>query len=609
LRWLLVNRYLLMNVKQGQFYTKERQIGDLAIPRVVTFALLAAIVWVANFWHSASFGLYEDDWVRIPTIIGLSWEQIFHKVVFDTGFQGRPFHDGLIFLFSFLGIKLGGLPYAYAIGFAIVTINAWLFYLLLEKLYGDPIFAWTGSLTFCLFPADTTRDYLTHSLGIQPSLAFLLIAFHCYLSKFKQLSYLIVFLCLVSYEPLVTVFFVAPLFNRKWDAKLPKELIKHSLILIAVIVGAGILRKLVGENQISNFTPQSVMLLVLNPIFGSITSLAMLIYRPIETLFKLNGELVLFCLPAFLIFSYLLSNLKIKPLAQVFSLRTFDRAKRFSRIPNVLKPYAKPLITGASALVLAYPLAMTTFGFAMSGRTARVHVAAIVGTSILAACLCSVTLAVANKHGRKRLAIFGLAGLFALLVGFGLRVQQDYQLMWQHQRGFWTDVVRLCPDVTEGTVIFVEPTGLRDTRQPIPFRESRGVSDPKQIKGIEWELPHVMAHIYQFPAQWEWQPRAYRLQSNWQSKLAADGNLLHVSAAIDWITEPEMKREVASTNVIFLETTNGRLTRRTKPLVIGNRQFALKQPSLSGLPPFEKKYLYNYLIQKPNEQPIDYLIK
>lgn len=597
-----------MNVKQGQSYIRERQVG-LVVPNIAVFLLLSAIVWVANFWHSASFGLYEDDWVRIPTIIGLSWEQIFHKVVFDTGFQGRPFHDGLIFLFSFVGIKLGGLPYAYAIGFAIVTINAYLFYLLLQKLYSDPVFTWTGTLTFCLFPADTTRDYLTHSLGIQPSLAFLLIAFHCYLSRFRNLSYLIVFLCLVSYEPLVTVFFVAPLFNKKWDAKLPKELINHSLILIAVIVGAGILRKLVGENQISNFTPQSVILLALNPIAGSITSLAMLVYRPIETLFKLNGELLLFCVPAAIVFSYLLFSLKLKPLAQVFSLRAFDRTKRFAKIPNIFKPYAKPLVTGASALVLAYPLAMTTFGFAMSGRTARVHVAAIVGTSILAACLGSSILTIAHKHGRKRLAIFGLAGYFALLVGFGLRVQQDYQLMWQHQRGFWTDVVRLCPDVTEGTVIFVEPTGLRDTRQPIPFRESRGVSDPKQIKGIEWELPHVIAHIYQFPAQWEWQPRAYRLQSNWQSKIAATGNSLHVSAAIDWITESETKREVASTNVIFLETSNGQLTRRTKPLVIGNRQFELKQQTRSGLPPFERKYLYNYLIQQPNEQPIDYLIR
>ena len=598
-----------MNVKQGQFYTKERQTGDLAIPKVIVFALLAAIVWVANFWHSASFGLYEDDWVRIPTIIGLSWEQIFHKVIFDTGFQGRPFHDGLIFLFSFLGIKLGGLPFAYAIGFAIVTMNAWLFYLLLQKIYGNPVFTWTGTLTFCLFPADTTRDYLTHSLGIQPSLAFLLIAFHCYLSKFKKLSYLIVFLCLVSYEPLVTVFFVVPLLNRKWDAKLPQELVKHSLILIAVIVGAGILRKLFGENQISNFTPQSIALLIFNPIVGPLTSLAMLIYRPIETLFKLNGELLLFCLPMTLVLSYLLFRLKLTPLAQMFSLRSFDRAKRFSRIPDIFKPYAKPLVTGMSALILAYPLAMTTFGFATSGRTARVHVAAIFGTSILAACLCSILLAVASKYGRKRLATIGLAGFFALLVGFGLRVQQDYQLMWQHQRGFWTDMVRLCPDLTEGTVIFVEPTGLRDTRQPIPFRESRGVADPKQIKGIEWELPHVLAHIYQFPAQWNWKPRTYRLQSNWQSKIAAERNLLHVSAAIDWITEPEMQREVASTNVIFLETTNGRLTRRTKPLIIGDRQFALKQPSISGLPPFEKKYLYNYLIQQPSEQPVDYLIR
>jgi hypothetical protein len=380
-------------------------------------------------------------------------------------------------------------------------------------------------------------------------------------------------------------------------------------VLISIIISAAILRKFVGENQISNFGPQSIALFFLNPIVGSLTSLSMLVFRPIETLLKLDIKLLGFCVPSFLGLIWLLSALKVNLLDRAFSLRTLVKAKRFSKIPDFLKPYAKPLVTGSIALILAYPLAMTSYGFAISGRTARVHVAAIVGTSILVACLCSAILEIASKYGKKRLAVVALAGFFALLVGFGLRVQQDYQLMWQHQRGFWTEAMRLCPDLTEGTVIFVDPTGLRDTRQPIPFRASKGVSDPKQIKGIEWELPHVLQHIYQFPASWQLPPRAYRLQLNWQDKILSQRNLFHVSAAIDWITEAETKREVESTNVILLETKNGRLTRRTAPLEIGGKQFKLKEQTRSGLPPFEKKYLYNYLIQSPGEKPIDYLIK
>jgi hypothetical protein len=596
-----------MNLKQGQFYVKTERTRDLDIPKIAIFLLFAALVWMANFWHSASFGLYEDDWVRIPTIVGLSWGELIHKVIFDTGFQGRPFHDGLIYLFSYLGLKLGGLRYAYAIGFAIVTINAYLFYLLLNKVYNNQVFALTGAISFCLFPADSTRDYLTHSLGIQPSIGFLLTAFHCYIAGRKKLSYAVVFLCLIAYEPIFTVFLIAPLFAKKWDAKLPKELLKHALILVSVIICAGILRKLASENQISNFSPQSIALLFVNPIVGSITSLAMFCYRPIETLFKLNGELWLFCIPSLLIFSYLLTTLKLHPLDKTFSLRTL-KSKRFTKIPDFFKPYAKPLITGAIALVLAYPLAMTTYGFAINGRTARVHAAAVIGISILAACICSAILLTASKYDKKRLAVLGLAGFFTLLVGFGVRVQQDYQLMWQHQRGFWTDVVRLCPDLTDGTTILVEPSGLIDTRQPIPFRESRGVSDPKQIKGLEWELPHVLAHIYNFPTTWKSVPQAYRLQSNWQSQIVSKQNLFHISAAVPWISEEETKREVASTNVILLETKNGKLTRRTEPLVFGGRQFQLKQRPTIELPALEQKYFYNYLIQSPDEKPIDYLI-
>jgi hypothetical protein len=597
-----------MNLKQGQFYSKADRVKDRGIPKTAIFLFFAAIVWVANFWYSAGFGLYEDDWVRIPTVVGLNWHQIFTKVIFETSGQGRPFHDGLIFLFAFLGIKLGSLQYAYAIGFAIVTINAYLFYTLLDKIYANRVLSLTGALTFCLFPADTTRDYLTHSLGVQPSLTFLLTAFHCYVAGRKKLSYPIVFLCLIAYEPFFTVFFAAPLFEKKWNSKLVKEICRHGILLVAVIICAGILRKLASENQVSNFSPQSIGLLIFNPIVGSMTSLAMLVYRPLETLLKLDGMLLLFCTGSLLSFIYLLSYLNFDTLDRVFSLRTLGKATRLSKIPSFFEPYSKPIVTGVIALILAYPLTLTTVGFAISGRTTRVHAAAIIGVSLLSACICAAILRAAIKHDRKRLAILGIAGFFALLVGFGIRVQQDYQLMWQHQRGFWSDVVRLCPDLSDGTVIFVEPSGLRDTRQQMPFRAARGVSDPKQIKSLDWELPRVLDRIYQFPANWQLTPKAYRLESNWQEKILSNRGLFQVKAAIPWLMPDEIDREVESTNVILLETKHGQLTRRKEPLIIADRQFKLKERPLSALPIFEKKYLYDLLIQNPNEKPINYLI-
>ncbi len=570
--------------------------------------VLALTTWMAHFWHSASFGLYEDDFGRFANVMGIAWLELWDLILNESFGQGRPLHDGLIYLFLFLGLKSGGLHVVYWFGYAIVTINSFLFYLLLKRMFANEGFAIIGALAFCLFPADTTQPFLTHSLGVQPSLSLLLIALLFYLSERKKLSYLVILVSLFAYEPIFPVFLTAPLLKKKWDSRLIREWLSHAVVLGAIIVGVVILRKVIGEGRVSHFSILEVILLVGNPIVGPITSMSMFVYRPIETLLKLNGELLLLLPLCFVGFIWLLSRLKLAPMGDAFRLTTrFEsRVLRPLKIPEAFNNFAKPVAIGLIMLVLAYPLTLTTLGFSTSGRGTRVHAAAVVGASILCACICSAILFAASKYGKKRLAILGLAGFFALLIGFGLRVQQDYQLMWQYQRGLWTDIIRLCPDITEGTVIFVEPTGMRDTRQKIPFRERRGVPDTRQIKANEWNLPYILDQIYQFPDDWTIPPRVYRLQSRWQEKILSDDNLFKVSAAVPYTIDS--KRRVNSSNVILLETKNGKLTRRTEPLIIDGQQFRLKGKSASRLPPFQKGYLYDYLIQDFNEEPIDYLI-
>jgi hypothetical protein len=49
------------------------------------------------------------------------------------------------------------------------------------------------------------------------------------------------------------------------------------------------------------------------------------------------------------------------------------------------------------------------------------------------------------------------------------------------------------------------------------------------------------------------------------------------------------------------------LTRRTEPLIIDGKEFPLKEKTATGLPPFEKGPLYDYLIKSPDEEPINYI--
>ena len=257
-------------------------------------------------------------------------------------------------------------------------------------------------------------------------------------------------------------------------------------------------------------------------------------------------------------------------------------------MPEFFQPIAKRAIVGLVMLVLAYPL---TFNYlsasATQGRASRVHLSAIFGSSILCASLCSAILFIASTYKKKRLATVCLAAFFALLLGSGLVVQQDYRLSWQYQRAFWSDVIRLCPDITDGTVILVEPRDLRN---------------PRQIMAYSWTLPLVLKQIYRFPDDWTYTPSLYRLKPHWQEQIKPEGNLFKLNAMVSWfMSVPDRGRNLESTNVILLEKKNGQLTRRTETLRIGDREFSLKDALASKPLRFEKGWLYDYLIKSPKE--------
>jgi hypothetical protein len=99
---------------------------------------------------------------------------------------------------------------------------------------------------------------------------------------------------------------------------------------------------------------------------------------------------------------------------------------------------------------------------------------------------------------------------------------------------------------------------------------------------------------------------AYIMNPNWQENLRLDGNSLVIIrgvAAFDLDDQPT----VESSEVILLEIKDGRLTRRTEPLIIGGKEFPLKEKTATGLPPFEKGPLYDYLIKSPDEERINYI--
>lgn len=441
------------------------------------FVLLAA-AWVCHFFWASHFGLYEDDWWRIPLTADLSPSGLVtlvtNQLLFRSG-QGRPLHDSLIYLLSFAGWRLGGLTAMYALAYGILALNTTLLYFLLRRISESAFFAFCGALTFIVFPADTTRALLTHGLGLQPSFTFLLIALHLYLSERRALSYLFAAACLLCYETFFPVFLIAPLLRRRWDQRTAAAFAKHGFFLAVLLTAVFMLRKLTGEPRIEHLNAAAALSTALRAIvLGPCTVLTQFFRSPARTLATSGASLDAAMILLAAIFSWRLQA----------SLSQHEKTGSFLTIA----------IAGLLMLLLAYPLALTVPPDSQVGRFTRVHAAAALGAAMLAAVLFSQ--AARALRGRwSRWLLVGFAGCsFALLAGGAINVQADYRAAWTLQQQFWTQFVNLSPPLTAGQVFLLDPP-----------------PNPRQIRAFSWTTPVVLERLFRFPESWQ----TSGLAANW----------------------------------------------------------------------------------------------
>jgi len=549
-------------------------------------AFLAILVWVVRYWHSGQFGFYEDDFTRIPEALTMTASAVWGRITWSFANwvdHGKPLHPSLIYFLTFLGGRLGGLRAVYGIGYLIFTANVFLFYALLRRLQ-RPGVALLGAIGYALFSADTTQAFLTHSLGLQTSMLFLLLAFHAYLSKRRWVAYLIIPLVLITYETPFPVFLAAPLLLAgRWDRRLLRRLIWHTLILGLLLAVTVAIRYAIGESRVSGLTAESAITTpIVHMIEGPLVAMGTYFLRPLQALGKMTVEVGIAIALAFVVFLWLLSRLGH---GEALSLRALLKASRgrafFQELPDDVKSLFRLGATGLAMLILAYPLTFTVPAYALRSRETRVHLAAVVGASILWACAGSLFVRLADGLGRRRLANVALAGLFAMLVGYGFVVQQDYILAWRYQQEFWTELIPLIPDADRGTVILVDPGALHDV---------------SQIGANTWNLPRILNQIYVFPTEWRDPPRVFRLAPGWEEHIATQAGLFTLDG-VTTVAPPSLYQTVASEQVILIEAGEGELIRRTTPLVIAGVEFPLKGQTEAVLPSMERGNLYDYLIR------------
>lgn len=559
--------------------------------KIMVLAFLAFTVWIAHSFYFRHFGLYEDDYAHVAPAMGWDLPALLrHARVFVTWPHGVPIHFFLPALFSFIGTRLGGLHVLYIVGFIIVTLNAFLFYIILRRT-GSEVLALTGALAFCLFPAHTTQTFLTHALGKHTSLTFLLVASSCYLLGERKISYLVILGALLTYEPPFMVFFGIPLLKRKWDRSLLRELVKHALILIAIILCVITIRKFTGESRVAEvFSWANILLIPLKiliaVVIGPVMSMLLFLYGPARTLLHWNMEIAIASIASLAVFLWGFHRLRIDSIDEKKDYPLSFHSEPFTlkgtlRAPVYYSQIARLFVAGIVMLCLAYLVSFSHFPpTARYGRGTSVHLAATFGGSIIFACICSVVVSVANAYRLKKYAFAALALYLSLVVGYRFSIQMDFKQSWQNQKWFWTNVIENCPDMTDGTVIFVIRDDLPKTRY---------------IQTNSWADPFILQQVYQFPKHWENPPRVLVVDDDWTQEVIMNGE----QWTIPWATYYEFPLQ--DSNVILLQMVDDKLVRSDEPITINGQTLELKPMEPVASPPWEKGALFRYLIEEGSD--------
>jgi hypothetical protein len=572
---------------------------------LLAFAGIALLVGVAHFLHASRFGLYEDDYHWVSPALEQTGNDLFdHLSSALHASHGRPLAAVLFAVLPFLGERLGELPGMYWVAFLIVALNACLFFLLLRRLSDEALLVAAGTLAFCLFPADTTQAFLTHAFSLQLSLTLLLTAFHLYLSRRRVVSYLAAGLTLLCYETFFPVFLAAPLLGRRDDSR-RRDLGRHVAILVSMLVVVFLVRRVAGEGRVAGIGVKEIVLAAFNLVLGPGLVIGSFAYRPIEALHAAlvpDWELVGIWILGLAAFGILLTRLGAPSDSGGFPSCTLVDG------PALRIAVSEPLhrlgrLAGAAVVMffLAYLLTLSEPAYALIGRATRVHAAAILGCSLLIGCCAAAVGRLAPRVWPRRFAGAALALLFASLLAACLKVQHDYREAWRDQRTFWSDVVRLVPDLEDGTVVLADCSSLPG-RRPLSAYSITGVLSLPQIHALSWSVPIVLRQLYRFPPAWRHPPTVFQLYPDWRVTGGLEsGTLRLTSRLVGSLPAGDNQRSVPARDVVILEAEGGRLARRLTSIAIGESVIALKPRGRPPTPPLPRGALYSLLLGAQNE--------
>ena len=310
----------------------------------------------------------------------------------------------------------------FVISWVILSTNAVLVERLARRVVSTGPVPVMAGIFFLLFPADTNRPFLCAGHILQPSLTFMLIGAHLFLSGKlwqKIACYVLVAACLLTYENAMLPIFAVPLLQRVWDRAWFRRSLWHAGWVSAVVLIDSVARTALGEYRVmqANHSPIiTVLEIIAGTIIGPATCLHACEVRSAMGLFDsiwrhpharalLASGTGLFALvigstsrwghwrPSIENVGRALPDENVttssaRPTLDYIDYQT-EAAERLSRVPEpfVTTDLGRLAWFGLAAVFVSYLFSFTHFPpFLEEGQSTSTHLAAAVGGGILLAC-------------------------------------------------------------------------------------------------------------------------------------------------------------------------------------------------------------------------------
>lgn len=547
--------------------------------KIIVAVFLFAAVFISHFLLLNGFGLYEDDY-SFARFINADQNLIdaLKNIYLDTA---RPVGRVIRYSLAYLGAEMGGggLVSIYLIGCLILTLNTILTYFIIWNVSSSSTIAIVGALFFCLYPADTSRILLTHSLQNQPGMLFSLFGVFLYQKGRRVSPYILGFLSLLTYETTVLPLLSAPFLKQKIEKGIIKEALKHVAIIIGLILIVLAVRSYVGETRVSGLGTSDPMRLIGRILsamaMGPGVSAAMFLYRPITGLQEGSTDAYL-VMSLFFIVTFLF-------LGKHFHDKTEDMGKQKLLSAESSCKARQLFMSGLILWAISYMFAFSDDHYPptdIQGRMTSVHTAATFAASLTLAGIVWFVFITLQFYDKSRTVFIALITLyFSLLAEFSYVVQKDFVRSWNYQKDFWRPIIALAPDMDKNSTIFYKsPPGY--------------MKNTKYIQSHSWADVVVPDGFYNFGGTYK--PRFYYFSNELIDSFRVKHDKIYYNQP--QIGGGTIETEFNPENIIFLYVDAGGELKRFEGAAYANNVI-FDIPTYSRPTPLAKTGLYKLIMQ------------